>query len=79
METKTVQIIQPKTAHVLNESSTIQPKKQVCAYVRVSTDTIDQKSSYEAQRDEYAKRIQNNDEWIFSGIYADEGISGTST
>ena len=55
------------------------PKRKVCAYVRVSTEQLRTKTSYEAQRDEYTQRITKNPDWIFDGIYADEGISGTST
>lgn len=54
-------------------------KRKVAAYARVSTDHEDQLNSYEAQCDYYRNYIQGNDEWEFAGIYADEGISGTST
>ena len=54
-------------------------KRKVAAYARVSTDHEDQQNSYEAQCDYYTTYIQGNDEWEFAGIYADEGISGTST
>lgn len=54
-------------------------KKRVAAYCRVSSDSIDQKSSYEAQVDEYTKRITTHLEWEMVKVYADEGISGTST
>lgn len=56
------------------------PKKlRVCAYCRVSTEEDNQASSYELQVQNYQKMIQENDEWEFAGIFADEGISGTST
>ena len=51
---------------------------RVCAYCRVSTDEDSQGSSYELQVQNYTQMIQNNPEWEFAGIYADEGISGTS-
>lgn len=35
-------------------------------------------SSYQAQIDYYKKYITENTDYIFSGIYADEGISGTN-
>ena len=55
------------------------PKKlRVCAYCRVSTEEENQASSYELQVQNYTKMIQENEEWEFAGIYADEGISGTS-
>ena len=55
------------------------PKQRVAAYCRVSTDTDEQATSYEAQIEHYTTYIQSNPAWAFAGIYADEGISGTST
>src|SRR5690606_12493363 len=76
---KTVNIIQPKFN--FNNPSITSPtfKKRVCAYCRVSTDNIEQKTSYDTQIDEYTKRIKNNPDWEFIKVFADEGISGTST
>lgn len=54
-------------------------KKRVAAYARVSTDSDEQLTSYEAQTDYYEKLIRSKPEWEFAGMYADEGISGTST
>ena len=54
-------------------------KLKVAAYCRVSTDSLEQESSYEAQCVHYIEYIQNNPRWELAGIYADEGISGTST
>lgn len=54
-------------------------KLRVCAYCRVSTEEDNQASSYELQVQNYTKMIQENEEWEFAGIFADEGISGTST
>ena len=55
------------------------PKRtRVCAYCRVSTDEDSQGSSYELQVQNYTQMIQSNPAWEFAGIYADEGISGTS-
>ena len=53
-------------------------RRRVAAYARVSTDHEDQQSSYEAQVDYYTNYIQSRSDWEFSGIYADEGITGTS-
>lgn len=39
----------------------------------------EQFSSYEAQIEYYTNYIKNNKEWVYAGMYADEGISGTST
>ncbi len=51
---------------------------RVCAYCRVSTDADGQYHSYDAQMEYYKGLIQKNPAWEFCGIYADEGISGTS-
>lgn len=53
-------------------------KERVAAYVRVSTMLDDQLNSYEAQVDYYTDKIDSTDEWEMAGIYADEGITGTS-
>ena len=73
---KEVQII-PAKRDLIKESE--KPKLRVCAYCRVSTEEDNQASSYELQVQNYTKMIQENDEWEFAGIFADEGISGTST
>ena len=55
------------------------PKLRVAAYCRVSTDSDEQASSYEAQIEHYTEFIQKNPEWVLAGIFADDGISGTDT
>ena len=55
------------------------PKLRVAAYCRVSTDSDEQATSYDAQVEHYTEFIQKNPEWEFAGIYADDGISGTNT
>lgn len=52
--------------------------KRVCAYCRVSTDDANQTSSYELQKNHYEDMIKDHQGWELVGIYADEGISGTS-
>lgn len=52
---------------------------RVAAYCRVSTDSDEQATSYEAQIEHYTDFIQQKPEWAFAGIYADDGISGTNT
>ena len=54
-------------------------KRRVAAYARVSTDSDEQATSYEAQVDFYTRKIKSNPEWEFVEVYADEGVSGTST
>lgn len=55
------------------------PKVRVAAYCRVSTDSDEQATSYDAQIEHYTDFIQKNPDWTFAGIYADDGISGTNT
>lgn len=61
-------------------SKTIRTEKlRVAAYCRVSTDSEEQETSYEAQVTHYTEYIQKNPEWELAGIFADDGISGTNT
>lgn len=53
-----------------------QQKKKVCAYVRVSTDSLQQEDSLENQITYFKGFITANPEWEFVGIYSDQGISG---
>jgi len=54
-------------------------KRRVAAYARVSTDSDEQFTSFEAQIDYYTKYIQRNPDWELVKVYTDEGISGTNT
>lgn len=53
-------------------------EKRVAVYVRVSTDSPEQTTSFELQRHYYATIIERHENWRLVEIYADEGISGTS-
>ena len=76
-----VQVIKAtkRTAGASDESIGVLEKMKVAAYCRVSTDSDEQETSYEAQCRHYTDYINGNPEWELAGIYADEGISGTST
>ena len=52
---------------------------RVAPYCRVSTDSEKQLSSYEAQIEYYTAKIAENPDWTMVRLYADEGITGTST
>ena len=52
-------------------------KLRVCAYARVSTDSIKQGESLENQVTTYERVIKSNPEYEFAGVYADFGKSGT--
>ena len=70
-----LEVIHAKIIEELETSSVI---RRVAAYIRVSTDNDEQTSSYELQKNYYTDYIQAQPGWVFVGIYADEGISGTS-
>lgn len=69
------QTINPLTLNPFNEVS----KRRVAAYARVSTESDEQMTSYEAQIDYYSNFIKANPEWEFVKVYSDEGISATNT
>lgn len=51
----------------------------VAAYCRVSTDGADQANSFAAQKRYFRQYIEAREDWELFDIYADEGITGTST
>ncbi len=67
--------INPLTQMPLDQISV----KKVAAYARVSTNSDEQYTSYEAQVSYYMKFIQDKPNWDYVNVYADEGISGTNT
>ena len=52
---------------------------KVAAYCRVSTDKDDQINSFESQKGYFERQINLNPDWELTEIYADEGLTGTST
>ena len=52
---------------------------RVAAYCRVSTDKTDQNLSFNSQKLFFSQYIENKPEWVLTEIYADEGITGTTT
>lgn len=54
-------------------------KRRTAGYARVSTDSDEQFTSYEAQIDYYTKLITTREDWEFVGVYTDEGISALNT
>ena len=53
-------------------------KQRVAAYCRVSTDSEEQLNSYAAQKTYYTQKIEENPDGEMAGVFADEGLSGTS-
>jgi Site-specific recombinases, DNA invertase Pin homologs len=52
---------------------------RVAAYCRVSTDAVEQETSYELQKEHFESLIRMHPNWRLAGIYADKGKSGTNT
>lgn len=69
----------------LMEITKIQAKTDVsittrlAAYIRVSSDSEDQRHSFSAQYRYYSRIAENSTNTMLSEIYADEGITGTCT
>lgn len=57
---------------------TIKTKKKVAAYARVSMESERMNHSLSAQISYYSTLIQKNPDWQYAGVFADNGISGTS-
>ena len=70
----------PSTINPITRMSTREVAlRRVAGYARVSTDSDEQFTSYEAQIDYYTQYIQRRSDWQFVKVYTDEGISGTNT
>ena len=52
---------------------------KVASYCRVSTDSEDQANSFASQQRYFREYIQRHPDWELYEVYADEGITGTST
>ena len=52
--------------------------RRVAAYCRVSTDHEDQQNSLASQRSYFENLINKQDDWELTGLFADEGLTGTS-
>lgn len=52
---------------------------RVAAYCRVSTDKSDQLQSFESQKDFFTSYIDRQPNWQLVNIYADAGVTGTTT
>ena len=69
---KNVTVI-PATLNMHTKTLTTErTKRRVAGYARVSTDSDEQFTSYEAQVDYYTGFIKENPDWEFVGIYTDE-------
>lgn len=71
-------IFDPEKTEKQTFPTIIPHKRRVAAYARVSTDFEEQESSLEAQVKYYTEYVKNKPDLELVGIYADDGISGTS-
>ena len=69
----------PRITQISPSVPKIKTKLKVVAYARVSVETEMLMHSLSAQVSYYSSLIQKNPEWEYAGVYADEGITGTST
>lgn len=76
---RSVTVIPPTINPLTHLSKVTMQKRRVAGYARVSTDSDEQFTSYEAQVDYYTQFIKQNPEWEFVKVYTDEGISGCNT
>ncbi len=80
--TRTVTVIPARIRTLPGIPTLAAQKKRVAAYARVSTNSEEQLTSYEAQVKHYTEYIQSKeytDHWQFVSVYTDKGITGTST
>lgn len=67
-----------KITKVEQSVPSIKTKKKVAAYARVSMESERMNHSLSAQISYYSALIQQNPDWQYAGVFADNGISGTS-
>lgn len=80
--TRTVTVIPARIRTLPGIPTLAVQRKRVAAYARVSTNSEEQLTSYEAQvrhYTEYIKSKENTDHWQFVDVYTDRGITGVST
>ena len=75
---KHVRVIPPTKAKPTDAPTQSDAARRVAAYARVSTNDIDQRTSYNNQVDYYTQYIREHEGWEFAGMFTDEGITGTS-
>ena len=79
MRNTQVQVIPAKKPKVSSKSVLQTSKRRVAAYARVSTDSEEQLNSYHSQVEYYTNYINSRSDWIFAGLFTDEGISAVNT
>ncbi|MBR1810026.1 MAG: recombinase family protein [Clostridia bacterium] len=77
--TRSVTVIPATLNPMTGVSKTAVQRRKTAGYARVSTDSEEQKTSYEAQVSYYTNYIQSRSDWEFVGVYTDEGITAVNT
>ena len=72
-----VTVLKKAEGRISRKNGELLRKLRVTAYARVSTDMEEQLNSFNSQKKYYAEKINDNPEWTYVELYADEGISGT--
>ena len=72
-----ITVLKKSDARINRKNGELIQKLRVTAYARVSTDMEEQLNSFNSQKKYYAEKINDNPEWTYIELYADEGISGT--
>lgn len=67
----------PKAITIVPKPPKLERKKRVAAYARVSSGKDAMLHSLSAQVSYYSDLIQNHDDWLYVGVYADEAKTGT--
>ena len=75
---RTVHRIPALRSNVAGNKTRLHGRQRVADYCRVSTDSEEQINSYTAQKAYYTQKIEESPDWELAGIFADEGITGTS-
>lgn len=68
---RSVTVIPPTINPLTHLSRVAVQKRRVAGYARVSTDSDEQFTSYEAQVDYYTQYIKRNPEWEFVKVYTE--------
>lgn len=63
-------ILRTDTSQQINDTS----KRRTAGYARVSTDSEEQQTSYEAQVDYYTNYIKAREDWEFVEVYTEANI-----
>lgn len=69
--------MQRKITAIAPHKELIPERKKVAAYARVSNGKDAMLHSLSAQVSYYNSYIQKHGDWLFSGVYADEALTGT--